>query len=533
MAARASLPDRRWLVAGLAVLGALLAARPAGATVRYQVSLARPGDHTFQVGMTIPNVQGSVTVQMASWDALYQIRDFAHHVTDLRASDASGAALAVERVDGQTWRIRASGEGRGEVRVQYATFWNEAGPFGTELDGEHAFLNLAMVLCYVPGRTAEDTVVRFDNLPQGWRVAVELPAATGVDRAAAAYSASSYDALADAPVEIGRFEEAQFRAGGRPIRVVWHGDSLDRGRLVATLTAIVNYETSLMGEAPFDEYTFIFHIGRRYGGGGMEHSNSTAIGVDSAATLANVSAHEFFHLWNVKRIRPQSLEPLDRTREMWTPALWFAEGVTNTYASYTLVRTGLWSKADFLDDLSDQITALETRPAHLWQSAEQSSLTTWFDKYALYNQPEFSISYYGKGQLLGVGLDLMIRDATDNRASLDDVMRKMNEQYAHRGIFYPDSAGVRTAAEEVIRQVRPDAPADLGDFFRRYVAGTEEPPFETWLGIAGLTVKVSGDRREVQELPQASERQREILAGLLHGSVSQSTLPAAAAVAAH
>jgi predicted metalloprotease with PDZ domain len=354
---------------------------------------------------------------------------------------------------------------------------------------------------------------------------VELPLASGADGTPNAYAAANYGALADAPVEVGRFDEVRFTAGGRPIRVVLHGDAVDRSRLINTLTSIVNYETGLMGESPFSEYLFLFHIGRRYGGGGMEHSNSAAIGVDSGATLANVSAHEFFHLWNVKRIRPQSLEPLDRTREMWSPSLWFAEGVTNTYASYTLVRTGLWSKSEFLEDLSAQISALESRPAHRWQSAEESSLTTWFDKYALYNRPEFSVSYYDKGQLLGVGLDLTIRDATDNRASLDDVLRRLNQQYAQRGRFYADSQGVRMAAEDVIRQAKPDANADLSDFFGRYVAGTDDLPYEQWLSVAGLTLKGSGERRQVEELPQASERQRRILLSLLSGTTANSAAP--------
>lgn len=512
---------RMFPAAALAFAALITTAYPARATIRYQVGLSRPADHTFHIGMTIPGVRGNVTVQMAAWDALYQIRDFAHHVSEMRASDASGRDLRVNRLDKQTWRI----EGSGDVNVQYASYWDENGPFGTQLDAEHAFLNLAMVLCYVPDRISEDTIVRFDGVAPGWRVAVELPPADGADGAPNAYAAANYGALADAPVEIGRFDEVRFTAGGRPIRVVLHGDAVDRSRLINTLTSIVNYETGLMGESPFREYLFLCHIGRRYGGGGMEHSNSAAIGVDSGATLANVSAHEFFHLWNVKRIRPQSLEPLDRRGEMWTPSLWFAEGVTNTYASYTLVRTGLWSKSEFLEDLSAQISALESRPAHRWQSAEESSLTTWFDKYALYNRPEFSVSYYDKGQLLGVGLDLTIRDATDNRASLDDVLRRLNQQYAQRGRFYADSQGVRMAAEDVIRQAKPDANADLSDFFGRYVAGTDDLPYEQWLSVAGLTLKGSGERRQVEELPQASERQRRILSSLLSGTTANSAAP--------
>jgi len=513
----------RPLAAGMLVFVALFAAGPAQATIRYQIGLARPSEHVFQIGMTIPGVRGSVTVQMPAWDGLYQIRDFAHHVTEIRASDAAGRYVPVIRVDKQTWRI----EGSGEVRVQYAAYWDETGPFGTQLDGEHAFLNLGMVLCYVADRLAEDAVVRFEDVPQGWRVAVQLPQAGGADAGDTAYAAGDYDSLVDAPVEIGRFEEVQFRAGGRPIRAVIHGDSVERTRLVNTLAAIVDYQTGLMGEAPFEEYLFLFHVGRRFGGGGMEHRNSTAISAGSGTMLANVSAHEFFHLWNVKRIRPQSLEPVDRTREMWTPALWFAEGVTSTYASYTLIRTGLWSKREFFDDLGEQINTLQKRPARRWQSAEESSLTTWLDKYPLYQRSEYSISYYNKGQLLGVGLDLVLRDATDNRASLDDVLRRLNREYAQRGRFYPDNAGIQAAAEEVLREARPEARVDLADFFRRYAAGTDELPFAEWLSIAGLALRVSGGRLEVEELPQVSERQRRILQGLLSGGVTEYALPAA------
>ena len=255
-------------------------------------------------------------------------------------------------------------------------------------------------------------------------------------------------------MEIGQFEEWSFTGGGqgagRTIRVVYHGERVDHDALTRLLAQIVNYETTMMGGAPFPEYTFFLHVGPNYGGGGMEHANCTAISVDDFAQLANVSAHEFFHLWNVKRIRPQTLEPVDHTREMYTRALWFAEGVTSTYAAYTLVRTGLWSHAQFLADLGKQINELESRPARAWQSAEESSLDTWLDKYSLYNRPEFSISYYNKGQLLGVALDILIRDATDNRASLDDVMRRMNREYAERGRYYDDSAGVERAVEEVV-----------------------------------------------------------------------------------
>jgi predicted metalloprotease with PDZ domain len=485
------------------VLAVLLLAAPARATIRYGISLAHPGEHKFHVTMTIPDAQDGVTLQMPAWNALYQIRDFAYRVSDFRAADASGKPLPIRRLDKQTWRIELPAErprgNHDEIRVEYASFWDDPGPFGTQLSDEHAFLNLAMVICYIPERRGEDTLVHFGDIPQGWHVAAELAHAGAEPAGDAAYAAPNYDSLVDAPVEIGRFDQWSFSAAGRQIRIVYHGEAVNHSALTRMLSEIVNYETRLMGDAPFREYMFLLHVGQNYGGGGMEHANSTAISVGSFATLPNVSAHEFFHLWNVKRIRPQSLEPVDYTREMWTPALWFAEGVTSTYAAYALERTGIWNHAQFLADLGSQITELESRPARNWQSAEESSLDTWFDKYPLYDRPDFSISYYNKGQLLGVALDILIRDATNNRVSLDDVLRRMNQQYAQRGRFYPDSAGIEEVVEEVGRDLgglvaNPPA-SDFSEFFKRYVSGTEEIPFADLLSRAGLSLKTQGEKR--------------------------------------
>ena len=195
-----------------------------------------------------------------------------------------------------------------------------------------------------------DTRVAFDDVPEGWRVAVELDAA-GPHPAATtprAFAAPSYDALVDAPAEIGHFDEIRTEAGGKPLRIVIHGDPGDRSRLVEALKRIVDYDVALMGGAPFREYMFLLHVGPNFGGGGMEHMNCTAISADAAAQLPSYSAHEFFHTWNVKRIRPQSLEPVDYTKEMWTRSLWFAEGVTSTYESYALLRSDTLASATIL-----------------------------------------------------------------------------------------------------------------------------------------------------------------------------------------
>lgn len=222
----------------------------------------------------------------------------------------------------------------------------------------------------------------------------------------------------------------------------------------------------------------------------MEHANATAIEISAEAmrrnldALDSVSAHEFFHLWNVKRIRPQSLEPIDYTKENFTRALWFNEGVTSTAEGIFQLRAGLLSERQYLDRLGDEITELEQRPAHLTQSAEDSSMDAWLEGYSYYRRPERSISYYNKGELLGIMLDLAIRDSTAGRASLREVLQWMNANYAKKGVFFDDSNGVRRAAEAVSH-------ADLNSFFSQYVSGTEEIPWDDFLRSVGLHVEAA------------------------------------------
>ncbi len=438
--------------------------------------------------MTIPHPASGITVAIPAWNALYQVRDFAYRVRDVEASSLTGSGtlgekLPVRKLDKQTWEIRsehdANDRGRSSWTVRYSIMWDEPGPFSSQLNSKHAFVNFAEVLMYIPDRRGEDTTVAFDDVPEGWRAAAELPAGSTLN----SFSASSYDTLVDAPVEIGKFEDFGFDEGGAHFRVVVDAREWRRDRLEDSLRQITSYELKLMG-TPFHEYTFFFHIGPypESGGGGMEHANCTAIGASSVESAVTIAAHEFFHAWNVKRIRPQTLEPVDFTKEQYTRALWFAEGVTSTYAAYTLERSGIWPKERFYGDLASQISELDSRPARLWQSVEESSLDAWLEKYDDYRQPDRSISYYNKGQIVGEMLDLAIRDATDNHKSLDDVMRRMNDEYAKKGKYYDDSFGIRAVAEEV-------AGISFEDFFQRYVAGTDEIPYDKFLGPAGLELK--------------------------------------------
>jgi predicted metalloprotease with PDZ domain len=468
----------------------LFCARPASATIGYHISLKNPEQHVFHVSMEIPAAAADqeIVVALPAWNALYQVRDFSYRVRDVRARNSAAAAAAplpVRMLDKQTWRISLAGASGGAeahaATLDYSIEWDDPGPFNSQLNPHHAFLNFAEVLMYVPSRRAEDTQVQFDDVPLGWRIAVELAAGAAPN----SFVAANYNKLVDAPTEAGKFAEFGFDQAGAHFRVIVDGKEWHRERLESILRDITKYEVHLMGGAPFSQYTFFFHFGPypEVGGGGMEHSNCTAISTSSGDAAASVTAHEFFHAWNVKRIRPQTLEPVDYTKEMYTRALWFAEGVTSAYGDYTLERSGLWSKDQFYANLAGEIGELDSRPAHRWQSVEEASLNAWLEGYDEYRLPERSISYYNKGEIVGDMLDLAIRDATDNHKSLDDVLRRMYDVYAQQGRFYDDSQGVEAIAEEV-------AGAKFDDFFRRYVAGTDEIPYDKFFNAAGLELKV-------------------------------------------
>ncbi|MGC1615210.1 MAG: PDZ domain-containing protein [Candidatus Acidiferrum sp.] len=449
------------------------------------MSINHPEQHLFHVTMTIPDVSGEVTIQMPAWNALYQIRDFSSHTQQVEA--LSGTVKApIQKVDKQTWRVT----GHGTITVRYAAYWDEVGPFATQLNGEHAFINPAMILLYVPKRRSEDVDLSFPDVPGAWNAISSGKA--GLESMGGVrvffFDAKSYDALVDGPIEIGNFKEFSVPGVPADIWAVVHGENWSQKEIEGKLSRICNYELKLMDGAPFERYVFILHIGKNAGGGGMEHANSTAIGIPSDEYLAGVAAHEFFHLWNVKRIRPATLEPVDFTKEQYTRALWFAEGVTSTYGAYTLVRTGIWNKERFYDDLGEQISELESRPANHWQSAEQSSLDAWLEKYPLYNGPDYSVSYYTKGQVLGDLLDILIRDRTDNQKSLDDVLRGMNTDFAKQGKTYRDSPDIRLEAEKI-------AGGSFEEFFRDYVAGTEPLPYQKLLSLAGLELQTAETER--------------------------------------
>ena len=448
------------------------------ATTNYTISLENPEKHLVKVEIVLPEGSELRELQLPVWNALYQIRDFAQNVNWVRAKDRTGKPLSVYTVNKSRWQI--TGVQAGAI-VEYQIFVDSPGPFGAELNSHHAFLNLAQLLMYPVDARDSPLVLRFGHVPQGWHIATALRANED------SYTADTYDQAADSPVEIGDFQESNFDSGGAHYRVVVDAAPADYDweKINAMLHKIVAAATSWMDDRPFDSYIFLYHFPRGPAGGGMEHAYSTAIAVNadvlthSSGVLASVTAHEFFHLWNVKRIRPQTLEPVDYTKENYTRALWFSEGCTSTAADFIELRGGLLDEAHFEQELASDIGELERRPAHLTQSAEDSSLDAWLEGYAYYRRPERSISYYNKGELLGIMLDLAVRQASHGQASLREVFQWMNQNYAKKGRYFADSAGVLEAAEAVSH-------ADLEWFFAKYVTGTEEIPWNDLFRYVGL-----------------------------------------------
>jgi predicted metalloprotease with PDZ domain len=499
------------------------------APTEYFVSLAESGNHLAQVSIRLREGSGPRLLDMPVWNALYQVRNFAAGIENVRAQDASGRAIAIHNVKPSEWQTMAAS---GCIVVTYGIYLNSPGPFGIMLNADHGFFNWAMALMYSPASRFEPVSLRLLDVPTTWElrdVHVLGSAAPGkVDQAVGI--ARNYDELVDSPAELGTFQQSAFQQDGATYHVVVHGNpaDYDMGKLDTVLKQITHAEVGWMQDRPYHEYTFLYHFPHGPAGGGMEHAYGTAIDLNAdrlggdLLPLAEVTAHEFFHLWNVKRIRPQSLEPINYQGEMDTRALWFSEGVTSTVGDLMLVRSGLIDERQYLAQVSGEITELQRRPAHTWQSVEDSSLDAWFEGIAAYRSPERSISYYNKGEIDGILLDLRIRQLTSGTKSLRDLFHLMNDQYAKQHRFFPDSGGVEQAAESITGQ-------SFAEFFRNYVAGVEEIPYDEFFRFVGLqvvpvTTRVAtagftstanlGGQPEVARVDPNSEAQRQ---GILPG----------------
>ena len=463
------------------MIALLLALQATAPPVRYDVSLTAAA-RQFHVTAEFPAAgKDTLRVSLPAWSpGSYEIQNYARYVFGFGAKNASGQALRWDRGDKDTWRIVTGGADRVTVELNFAADTIDLSIART-VENFAQFLGTNLFL-FEEGQLGRPAEVRF-RVPTGWQVTTALKGpVNGV------YRASDYHELADAMTFLGRYSLDSLQADGKWIRVaVWPGT--DYTPAVARnirngIAKMAPVQNKIIGEAPYDAYTVFYNVIHEpiEFGGGLEHSSSQ-YDIMPALAFADPSgklgdfmypllSHEFFHLWNVKRIRPAEMWPYDYHQEQYTPLLWWSEGVTDYYADITNLRSGLWTADQFLENTRSNIDQVEQIPEP-W-SAEDGSEATWIHE--LYVNS--SQLYYPKGSLLGFLLDVSIRDATDNAHNLDEVIRAL-----YRG-YYRQNKGFTTA--DLLRELRTAGMPDVDGFYSRYIDGRDSLPYEAVFAKAGL-----------------------------------------------
>ena len=485
------------------------AAKPSAAPLKYELAFEHPNTHLLDVTIHASDLKGA-TVEFAIPDwapGSYYIENYSANVQRFRATSADGKALSWRKTDSQTWQIDLAGATA--VTISYQVFANTLQNNIAQYNERHAFIGGPSVWMYLvdgKDRPIELSVAA----PSGWKIA------TGMEHTSDhTFAAADYNWFADAPFEISDFAEKDFEVLGTTYHVIVHDVenkkdftkfANDLQKTVATIVPLFQSVTGTPQAAPFKDYYFIFHIWPQTGGG-LEHLNSTQINFTTdwnsteplPGTTLNqydlklfVAAHEFFHAWNVKRLRPLPLGPFDYTQMVHTPSLWISEGLTSYYGSLSVERAGLVPPQQYLDGIARLITNFEAKPGRKERSIEDTSWDTWFSNPMSISQANnlanTYYSYYDGGQIMGHILDFAIRDNTNNQKSLDDWMRLLYSRYAlPKPGFKPEDA--IHAASEV-------AGKDVSDVFRRYISGMEPIPYEQYFALAGIEVtkKVDPDK---------------------------------------
>lgn len=464
-------------------------------TLTYRVTPARPEAHLFACELLIPAGAGeTLTLRLPAWiPGSYMIRDFARNIISLTATQA-GAPVGIAKLDKQTWRLSGV---QGPVTVRWEVYAWELSVRSAHLDQTHGYFNGSGLLLAVDG--LEQTPCRLELVPptgdeyHDWRVATSLEADGAAPWGFGAYRAADYADLIDHPVEMGQFAQTAFSVEGVPHHLVLTGrQRADLPRLAADLAQVCAEHAALFGELPVDRYLFLtMVVGAGYGG--LEHRDSTSLLVsradlplpgapagkptDGYRRLLGLMSHEYFHLWHVKRIRPQALMDGGLDREVHTRTLWAFEGITSYYDDLALVRCGLIDANTWLGLLAEGITRVLRTPGRHRQSVAESSFDAWTKFYkADDNAPNAMISYYAKGALVALSLDLTIRHDSAGAYSLDTVMRALWQRHGRTGLGVGER-GIEALATEVTG-------CDLAGFFAIALDGTAD------LDLAGLFATV-------------------------------------------
>lgn len=443
--------------------------------VSYTLRVANPESQLVEVEMTVDGYTGAaVDLSLPAWTpGFYHIEDYARFVRKFQAVGPEGQRLPVGKQDKDTWRVGLGGSSAFTVRFEYrADTLDLNQSYVTE---KWAVLNGTTLFPFVEDRYDLPATVRLD-LPEGWQVVTGLRP-TEED---GVFTAPDYHYLVDAPLLMGRLSVDSLSVDGRWIRVAVAPEGVMTESAIKDLLQRIGKmaaaQHALMGGAPYEDFTFQYVLTPQ-GRGGLEHRNSTLIILPEQVAQApqfamGVTAHEFFHLWNVKRIRPSELWPYDYTKEQYTPSLWVSEGITSYYTDISLTRAGLVTPEEFWESLARTIGAVENDEDGHWVSLAQASIDTWI-------RPLDNF-YYTKGELLGLFLDLAIRHHSQNQASLDQVMQRLYRDYYEAGRGFSES--------DLRWELEGACGCGVTAFFREYVTGVAPLDYPRFLGYAGLSL---------------------------------------------
>ncbi len=468
--------------------------------IRYEIFSSHPEAHLFEVRCTIENPDPSgQKFSLPTWiPGSYLIREFAKNVVRIRAQ--SGRRMVpIVKLDKSTWRVAPT---EGPVTVTMEVYAWDLSVRGAHLDTTHGFFNGPSVFQKVEGR--EDDPCEVEILPpkgaryRTWRIATAMRRKGAKPYGFGTYHAANYDELIDHPVEIGVFTLATFNACGVPHDIVISGrHRADMDRLCRDLKVLCEAQIRFFGEpAPMERYVFLVTaVGDGYGG--LEHRASTALvcsrdelprrGVEEVTagyrTFLGLCSHEYFHTWNVKRIKPAAFTPYDLDRENYTTLLWAFEGITSYYDDLFLVRSGLISRDAYLESVAKSITSVMRGSGRKKQTVAESSFDAWIKYYRQDdNAPNAVVSYYVKGSLVALFLDLLIRQQTGGRKSLDHVMRALWKRHGLKGIGVEEN-GIERLTDEVTG-------LKLKRFFDQALRGTSDLPLEKLLATVGIELEI-------------------------------------------
>ncbi len=503
------------------LVAANLSKQPQAPTIEYSVAMPNPESHLFEVTLRVQGWSSPMMdLKMPVWTpGSYLVREYAKHLQDFRSTTGGDRSLSWRKQSKNHWQIETNSVS--DVTVNYRIFANELTVRTNHLDSTHGYFNPAALCFLLPG--FERNCYRIKIVPPRpeWRIVTTLPPVYGQPYT---FEAADFDTLVDTPFEIGCHDLYDFEVMGKNHQlVVWGKGNLQPEPVIRDIQKLIEVEAKMFGGLPYDRYVFLLHLSGS-GFGGLEHKDSCTLNYprfgfrnkDKYDRFMQLVAHEFFHLWNVKRIRPKALEVFDYNQESYTTSLWFSEGTTSYYDLVIPFRSGLYGVKGFLQGLSKEITRLQTIPGRKVQSASESSWDTWIKLYRRdSNSDNSQISYYLKGELVSFLLDLLIREKHGNERSLDDVMRLMWEKFGQGNLAQNNGtkksvipgngelldnslpSEIGFTPEQLQEAIESVAGVDLSDFLARYIDGTQELPYNQYLAPFGLELVVD----ETNEVP--------------------------------